>query len=289
MWINIFLEMTPMLNKNPKLTGDVQDNDFFALGRQVTIEYYECGATAFLDADRVENALLKAATESGATIISSSFHQFNPQGVSGVVVIAESHFTIHAWPEHDYAAVDIFTCGDSIDMETAISSMKDSFESGNVVISSDQNRGIIARPVEQLHIGQTLKNSTTHPISWKKEFDHKNPWGVLSSVDIYDSDPDMIRDADKIKQFVHELCDKIDMKRFGDCQVVHFGEDERVEGFSMTQLIETSLISGHFANADNTVYLDVFSCKFYDPREVAEFAMSFFRGGHYKMQIALRQ
>ncbi len=62
----------------------------------------------------------------------------------------------------------------------------------------------------------------------------------MSSVDIYDSDPDMIRDADKIKQFVHELCDKIDMKRFGDCQVVHFGEDERVEGFSMTQLIETS-------------------------------------------------
>jgi len=51
----------------------------------------------------------------------------------------------------------------------------------------------------------------------------------------------------------------------------------------------TSLISGHFANASNTVYLDVFSCKYYDPREVAEFAMAFFKGGHYKMQIALRQ
>ncbi|MFO7988361.1 MAG: adenosylmethionine decarboxylase, partial [Desulfotignum sp.] len=183
-----------MINKNPKLTGDVQDNDFFALGRQVTIEYYKCGATTFLDADRVENALLKAARNSGATIISSSFHQFNPQGVSGVVVIAESHFTIHAWPEHDYAAVDIFTCGDSIDMETAIASMKDSFESEHVVISSDQNRGIIARPVEQNNIGQTLRQSNTHPISWKKEFEHKTPWGVLSSIDIYDSDPGIIRD-----------------------------------------------------------------------------------------------
>jgi S-adenosylmethionine decarboxylase len=278
-----------MLNKNLTFTGDVQDNDFFALGRQVTIEYYECGTTAFLDAARVENALLKAAKDSGATIISSSFHQFNPQGVSGVVVIAESHFTIHAWPEHDYAAVDIFTCGDNINLEAAINSMKDSFESDNVVISSDQNRGIIARPLVQQKIGQALKNSNTHPISWKKEYEQKAPWGVLSSIDIYDSDPDIIRDAEKIKQFVHALCDKIDMKRFGDCQVVHFGEDERVEGFSMTQLIETSLISGHFANADNTVYLDVFSCKYYDPREVAEFAMSFFKGGHYKMQIALRQ
>jgi S-adenosylmethionine decarboxylase len=284
-----FLETTPMLNKNLKMTGDVQDNNFFALGRQVTIEYYECGATAFLDAARVENALLKAAKDSNATIISSSFHQFEPQGVSGVVVIAESHFTIHAWPEHDYAAVDIFTCGDNINLEAAITSMKDSFESENVVISSDQNRGIIARPLVQQKIGQTLKHSNTHPISWKKDYEQKNPWGVLSSIDIYDSDPDIIRDADKIKQFVYALCDKIEMKRFGECQVVHFGEDERVEGFSMTQLIETSLISGHFANADNTVYLDVFSCKFYDPREVAEFAMSFFKGGHYKMQIALRQ
>jgi len=278
-----------MLNKNLKMTGDVQDNNFFALGRQVTIEYYECGATAFLDAARVENALLKAAKDSNATIISSSFHQFEPQGVSGVVVIAESHFTIHAWPEHDYAAVDIFTCGDNINLEAAITSMKDSFESENVVISSDQNRGIIARPLVQQKIGQTLKHSNTHPISWKKDYEQKNPWGVLSSIDIYDSDPDIIRDADKIKQFVYALCDRIEMKRFGECQVVHFGEDERVEGFSMTQLIETSLISGHFANADNTVYLDVFSCKFYDPREVAEFAMSFFKGGHYKMQIALRQ
>jgi S-adenosylmethionine decarboxylase len=150
-----------MRNKNPKITGDVQDNGFFALGRQVTIEYYECGATAFLDVDHVENALLKAAKDSGATIISSSFHQFEPQGVSGVVVIAESHFTIHAWPEHDYAAVDIFTCGDNINLEEAIGSMKDSFASENVVISSDQNRGIIARPVAQQNIGQTLKNSAT--------------------------------------------------------------------------------------------------------------------------------
>ncbi len=278
-----------MLEKKMEFAGDAQKEGSYALGRQLTIEYYECGKKILLNQDLVEAALLKAAKDSGATVINSSFHTFEPQGISGVVVIAESHFTVHAWPEHDYAAVDIFTCGDNIDLELAINSMKDSFQSENVVISSDQNRGIISKPFEQKEVGQVLKNSEIYPISWKKEYERNNPWGVLTSVDVYDCDPQVITDAKKIEHFVYKLCDVIDMKRYGECQVVHFGEDERVEGFSMTQLIETSLISGHFANASNAAYLDVFSCKFYEPREVAEFATAFFKGDHYKMQIALRQ
>ncbi|MCP3899282.1 MAG: adenosylmethionine decarboxylase [Desulfobacteraceae bacterium] len=284
-----------MLDKNRKYFSDSKDNTSFALGRQLTIEYYSCAENILLNKDRVEKALLKAANDSGATIISSSFHDFKPQGVSGVVIIAESHFTVHAWPEHDYAAVDIFTCGDSIDLEVAINSMKDSFGSENVVISSDQNRGMISKPIqtkkieEKNTIKDIINNSRINPISWEKEYEKKDPWGVLTSVDISECDPDIIRDAKKIEQFVHELCDRIGMKRFGECQIIHFGEDKKVEGFSMTQLIETSLISGHFANASNRVYLDIFSCKFYEPREVAEFATAFFKGDNYKMQIALRQ
>jgi S-adenosylmethionine decarboxylase len=278
-----------MLEKNRKFFDDSNMDKGYALGRQLTLEYYGCGPDALLNKDRVEKALLKAANDSGATIISSSFHDFKPQGVSGVVIIAESHFTVHAWPEHDYAAVDIFTCGDTIDLELAVNSMKDSFESENVVISSDQNRGIISKPYEKQNIREIIKNPKIKSISWEKEYKGKDPWGVLTSVDIYKSDPDIIRDPKRIEQFVHELCDLIGMKRFGDCQIVHFGEDKKVEGFSMTQLIETSLISGHFANASNTVYLDVFSCKFYEPREVAEFATNFFKGDNYKMQIGLRQ
>ncbi|MCF6246965.1 MAG: adenosylmethionine decarboxylase [Desulfobacula sp.] len=278
-----------MLDRYKKFAKNSSPNPSFALGRQLTIEYYECSAKILLDETLVEKSLLKAAQDSGATIINSSFHTFEPQGVSGVVVIAESHFTVHAWPEHEYAAVDIFTCGDNIDLEVAINSMKESFASQNVVISSDQNRGLISKPFEQKTIGEIIKNSDIYPISWKKEYERKKPWGVLSSIDIYECNPKMIRDAKKIEQFVFELCERIDMKRYGDCQVVHFGEDEIVEGFSMTQLIETSLISGHFANASNAVYLDVFSCKFYEPRDVAEFAVSFFKGDHYKMQIAQRQ
>lgn len=114
-------------------------------------------------------------------------------------------------------------------------------------------------------------------------------WGISSSIDIYGCDPRKIRDAEVIRRFVAELCDLIEMKRFGETQVVHFGEDERVAGYSMVQLIETSLISAHFANLTNTVYLDVFSCKSYDPEIVKTFAQSFFGGGHSVMNVTLRK
>ncbi|HUS71832.1 MAG TPA: S-adenosylmethionine decarboxylase [Sedimentisphaerales bacterium] len=108
----------------------------------------------------------------------------------------------------------------------------------------------------------------------------QSAWGIASSFDIYNCDPDTIRSAERIQQFVVELCDLIEMKRFGETTVVNFGEDERVAGYSMVQLIETSLISAHFANKTNTVYLDVFSCKPYDPEIVADFSQRFFAGSH---------
>jgi S-adenosylmethionine/arginine decarboxylase-like enzyme len=117
----------------------------------------------------------------------------------------------------------------------------------------------------------------------------ENAWGIASAIDIYDCDPESIRSAEKIKQFVEELCDLIDMRRFQDTVVVHFGEDERVAGFSMVQLIETSLISAHFANLTNTVYLDVFSCKPYDPDLVEAFAKRFFSGKRCITHVTLRR
>jgi len=114
-------------------------------------------------------------------------------------------------------------------------------------------------------------------------------WGIASSIDIYNCNPETIRNADKIRQFVKELCELIEMKRFGETTVVHFGEDERVAGYSMVQLIETSLISAHFANLTNVVYLDVFSCKPYDPQVVEEFARKFFGGTHCITHVNLRR
>jgi S-adenosylmethionine/arginine decarboxylase-like enzyme len=124
----------------------------------------------------------------------------------------------------------------------------------------------------------------------KNTVDEKNkaPWGHHSCLDLYGCNPETIRDAAKIKQFVAEMCVLIDMKPYGETQVVHFGEDERVAGFSMTQLIETSLISGHFANQTNTVYLDVFSCKYYDSEKAAEFAKRFFGAREISLQVVSR-
>lgn len=121
-----------------------------------------------------------------------------------------------------------------------------------------------------------------------RDYQNANAWGLHSAIDLHGCNPDKIRSADEIKRFVVELCDRIEMKRFGECTVVNFGEDERVAGFSMFQLIETSCISAHFANATNSTYLDVFSCKFYDPEEVAKFAMEFFESDERAVHSQLR-
>ena len=90
-----------------------------ALGRHLLLELRECDVAVLDDLAYLENALVSAARESGATVIDKSFHQFAPQGVSGVVLIAESHLSLHTWPEHAYAAVDIFTCGTTVKIEVA--------------------------------------------------------------------------------------------------------------------------------------------------------------------------
>ena len=119
-------------------------------------------------------------------------------------------------------------------------------------------------------------------------FHLEGPWGLYCSIDLKDCDPTAIRSADRIRQFVVELCELIAMKRFGETQVVDFGEDPRVSGFSMTQLIETSLISGHFANQTNAAYLDIFSCKAYPPYQAAEFCQSFFQAKSMNVQVNFR-
>ena len=113
-------------------------------------------------------------------------------------------------------------------------------------------------------------------------------WGIASAIDIYECDPAKIRDAELIKQFVVDLCELIKMKRYGETQVIHFGEDEKVAGYSMVQLIETSLISAHFANLSNATYLDVFSCKAYDPERVRRFAQDYFNGRSSSLNVTFR-
>jgi S-adenosylmethionine/arginine decarboxylase-like enzyme len=102
-------------------------------------------------------------------------------------------------------------------------------------------------------------------------------WGYHASLDLYSCDSKIIRDAGMIINYVIKLCEIIDMKRYGDCSVIHFGDSEEVAGYSMVQLIETSSITGHFANKTNNAYLDIFSCKNYDKNIVCAFSRNYFR------------
>ena len=94
-----------------------------ALGRHILAEYYGCDLHILNDLELLQNHMREAVIESGATIIDSTFHKFNPHGVSGVIVIAESHMALHTWPEYGYAAIDFFTCGDKVDPSKAFDYM----------------------------------------------------------------------------------------------------------------------------------------------------------------------
>jgi S-adenosylmethionine decarboxylase len=99
------------------------------LGSQVVLDLYECESEQLDDIDWVRQTLLGAARAAGATVVETVFHKFAPWGISGVVVIAESHLAIHIWPENRYAAIDVFTCGDSVCIEKACELLTRAFQS----------------------------------------------------------------------------------------------------------------------------------------------------------------
>ena len=98
-------------------------------GKQIVLDLYGCSAELLHDPLTVEAILLEAADAMGATVVTSNFHHFSPLGVSGVVVIQESHLAIHTWPEHGYCAVDIFTCGE-IDLAAGVALVSERFGAG---------------------------------------------------------------------------------------------------------------------------------------------------------------
>jgi S-adenosylmethionine decarboxylase proenzyme len=90
-----------------------------ALGTHLLLELEGCNPELLDDLDHIRDSMVSAATETGATIVGETFHKFSPTGVTGVVAIAESHLCIHTWPERQYAAADIFTCGEDFDPNAA--------------------------------------------------------------------------------------------------------------------------------------------------------------------------
>lgn len=112
-----------------------------ALGRHILCEAFGCDAERLNDRQWVEDTMVQAALEAGAEVREVAFHQFSPQGVSGVVVISESHLAIHTWPEIGYAAIDVFTCGNTVDPWQACNYLIKHFKAQNAT-TTEVKRGV---------------------------------------------------------------------------------------------------------------------------------------------------
>ena len=112
-------------------------------------------------------------------------------------------------------------------------------------------------------------------------------WGLLAVINLYQCDPGLIRDPGAINEFVVKLCDVIEMKRFGEAVIKCFGRGA-LKGYSMMQLIETSSITAHFDEIQNRAFIDIFSCKSFDPQKALQFCADFFKASDMAMRVIER-
>lgn len=117
------------------------------------------------------------------------------------------------------------------------------------------------------------------------KYNNEKQWGLLVSIDLGECDHAKISDGEYIAKFAKDLCNEIKMKRYGEPYIVYFGSEPKVMGYSLCQLIETSMISGHFAEDTDRAFVDVFSCKDFPPGKTAEYVQKYF--GAKKMQYSV--
>jgi S-adenosylmethionine decarboxylase proenzyme len=141
------------------------ESSLFTLGRHLLSEFYDCDPNVLNNASLIERVMCEAADVAGATIVTKTFHHFSPYGVSGVVVIAESHLAIHTWPEYGYAAVDLFTCGESVDPTISYEYLREHLHA-KTAFYSELKRGLLNQ-----ENGEMLKA----PFQVKLEHHHPEP------------------------------------------------------------------------------------------------------------------
>ena len=123
-------------------------------GTQWIIELYQCNFEILNDEQAVQSVMIAAAEAARATVVNHCFHRFAPQGVSGVVVISESHLAVHTWPEYGYCAIDLFTCSEDIEHDNAVRVLKEGFQSKEekvfVLERGIQNRSLNTLPLASM-------------------------------------------------------------------------------------------------------------------------------------------
>ena len=118
-----------------------------ALGRHLLLELFDCDSESINNLEAVKSSLIEAAKRAQATIVDVVFHEFNPFGISGVVVIAESHLSIHTWPEYRYAAVDVFSCGEVLQPEIAVNYLVEQFGAERTSVVEMQRGMFLGSPL----------------------------------------------------------------------------------------------------------------------------------------------
>ncbi|MEK7208824.1 MAG: S-adenosylmethionine decarboxylase [Patescibacteria group bacterium] len=108
----------------------------------------------------------------------------------------------------------------------------------------------------------------------REEYDEHQCWGMVASIDLYDCHPQFIKTPEKIRELIDGLCREIKMKQFGAPLIQRFAEGA-LEGYSAMQFIETSSITMHFDETKNRAFVDIFSCKFFEPAAAENFCQKF--------------
>lgn len=132
------------------------------VGKHLLVDLLSCNCDLLKKVDFIDKVMFEAAKKANATIVGKYFKQFEPFGVSGVIIIAESHLSIHTWPEHGIASIDFFSCTDAVDMKAAIEHIKEQLGAqdqistlitrGNMKLSSIYNNVISEEPVNEILI-----------------------------------------------------------------------------------------------------------------------------------------
>jgi len=200
-----------------------------ALGRHIIAELYNCNLDKINDVSFVETCMLGAADKSGATVINSTFHHFSPFGVSGVIVIQESHFSIHCWPEYEFASIDIYTCGDVVNPWVAYEYLKESFEAshGSSIELKRGQSNLISVP-EYGRIKKTESNSRKHV----KFSSSRNVWFTERNENI-----------------------ALSLKHSGDRLYSNSSEFQKIEIYQTEALGKILVLDGNIAIAEEDEYV----------------------------------
>lgn len=233
------------------------------------------GAEVIEDTQELQGLLIAAAQEAQCKPVNTVTKKFEPQGATAMVLLTESHLTIHTWPELDYMAIDFFACGNDALPYKGIAFLEEQLKPYRIQIK-ELPRG------ENPNGGNPTKSAF---ITKKSE----NTFGQELTIDLKQCNSQTISSKEKIKEYIVQLCSLIDMKQYGEPFIERFALESKIAaGYSFAQMIETSLISGHFSDQLGNAYINIFSCKQFDINTALEFTKNFFDAKYMNFYNTLR-